>query len=211
VRFVDADLETFPAGGHVRAAKDPAARSAGVQHVALWPSAAKGGEICFTARGMLHIAGGLVAALKHRGAGGDGGIRLALTDGGKAAMRAAHVVLCGASDVSCKATLRAGYEFSNLPTAGGSTAVATGGGGPSNSPTCREPAEVATEIKAMGSDDWQVRAILRAERQNVVWRSARRIEPPRVMMIAIKLVFDDQWLSPPSAHPSYRRCGRTLS
>jgi hypothetical protein len=179
--------------------------------LALWPSAAKGGEICFTARGMLHIAGGLVAALKHRGAGGDGGIRLALTDGGKAAMRAAHVVLCGASDVSCKATLRAGYEFSNLPTAGGSTAVATGGGGPSNSPTCREPAEVATEIKAMGSDDWQVRAILRAERQNVVWRSARRIEPPRVMMIAIKLVFDDQWLSPPSAHPSYRRCGRTLS
>ena len=82
-------------------------------------------------------------------------------------MRAAHVVLCGASDVSCKATLRAGYEFSNLPTAGGSTAVATGGGGPSNSPTCREPAEVATEIKAMGTDNWQqVRSILRAERQN---------------------------------------------
>ena len=52
VRFVDADLETFPAGGHVKAAKDQAARSAGVQHVALWPSAAKGGEICFTAGGM---------------------------------------------------------------------------------------------------------------------------------------------------------------
>ena len=30
VRFVDADLETFPAGGYVRAAKDPAARAAGV-------------------------------------------------------------------------------------------------------------------------------------------------------------------------------------
>ena len=97
MRFVDTDLETFPAGGHVKVAKDQAARSVGMQHVALWPSAAKGGEICFTARGMLHIAGGLVAALKHRGAGGDGGIRLALTDGGKAAMRAAHVVLCGAS------------------------------------------------------------------------------------------------------------------
>jgi len=49
VRFVDTDLETFPAGGHVKAAKDQAARSAGVQHVALWPSAAKGVEICFTA------------------------------------------------------------------------------------------------------------------------------------------------------------------
>jgi len=169
VRFVDTDLETFPAGGHVKAAKDQAARSAGVQHVALWPSAAKGGEICFTAGGMLvlHIAGGLVVARKRRGAGGDGGIRLALTDGDKAAMRAGHVVLCGAPDVSCKATLRAGYEFSNLPTAGGSTAVATGGGGPSNSPTCREPAEVATEIKAMETDNWQqVRSILRAERQN---------------------------------------------
>ena len=55
-RFVDADLETFPAGGYVRAAKDPAARAAGVQHVALWLSAAKGGEICFTARGMRHAA-----------------------------------------------------------------------------------------------------------------------------------------------------------
>ena len=74
--------------------------------------------------------GDLVATRKRRGAGGDGGIRLALMDGDKAAMRAGHVVLCGAPDVSCKATLRAGYEFSNLPTAGGSTAVATGGGGP---------------------------------------------------------------------------------
>ena len=64
MRFVDADLETFPAGGHVRAAKDPAARSAGVQHVALWPSATKGGEICFTARGMLHIAGGLALSCR---------------------------------------------------------------------------------------------------------------------------------------------------
>jgi len=29
------------------------------------------------------------------------------------------------------------------------------------------------------------------------------------MMIAIKLVFDDQWLSPPSARPAHGRCGRT--